>query len=76
MSRWILRREEPAAVSLSNAAASLVYVTRCTLDLAEGAYHHAESLDSCQIHTFSKRFVKKEDSSNCEIIRKLQRITR
>lgn len=34
MSRWILRSEDPAAASLSNAAASLVYVTRCTLQRA------------------------------------------
>lgn len=31
---------------------------RKPLHLAEGAYHHAESLDSCQIHTFTKMFVQ------------------
>lgn len=34
MSRWILRSEDPAAASLSNTAASLVYVTHCTLQRA------------------------------------------
>ena len=34
MSRWILRRDDPASAPLSNAAASLVYVTRCTLHSA------------------------------------------
>lgn len=31
INRWILRKEEAASASLSNADASFVYVTRCTL---------------------------------------------
>lgn len=31
ISRWILRNEEPALASLSNAEASFAYVTRSTL---------------------------------------------
>lgn len=34
ISRWILHREDPEAALLSKAAASLVYVTRCTLQRA------------------------------------------
>jgi hypothetical protein len=34
ISRWILRREDPEAALLSKAAASLVYVTRYTLQRA------------------------------------------
>ncbi|MBE6333396.1 MAG: hypothetical protein E7071_01035 [Bacteroidales bacterium] len=34
ISRWILRNEELASASLSNAETSFVYATRCTLQRA------------------------------------------
>lgn len=34
INRWILRNDEPASASLSNADASFVYATHCTLQRA------------------------------------------
>ena len=55
MSRWILSKEEPDAPIAVEGRSQLGI--RNPLHLAEGAYHRAESLDSCQIHIFSKMFV-------------------
>ena len=55
MNRWILRSEELAAASLSNAAASFV---RHLLHFAKGAYHHAHNLDSGEVHRFTEMGVE------------------